>query len=160
MNKKDLLIQQIKNELRKFKHSVSSTVRFAEVDSFGVTHNVQYLYWIEWARVEYLKNLGVKLTPTTFLTEFPLMIVHTEIDYLSYTTFNDNYTILSRISKIKNSSVIFDNIILGEDNRVIARASATHLHLDARSKKSTDIPEFIINKIKDFEGNDLELLSE
>ena len=81
--------KELLNRLSLYKHKMNGKVRFAEVDSFGVVHNIRYFFWIEAARTEYFSNLGIELTPTTFIREMPFMVVHAVIDYLNAARFND-----------------------------------------------------------------------
>ncbi len=157
MEKKELL-KKLNEETKLFRHIVSSRVKFAEVDSFGVTHNIQYLYWLEWARVEYLQNLGVKLTSETFLTELPLMVVHTRIDYFSPCTFNDEYEVLSRTALMKKSSIRFDNIIRLKNGPLLTKASAVLVHLNPKTKRPADIPDFFKEKVLSFEKDNVKIL--
>ncbi len=151
MSKNEIIKNQLSDEINKYNHSVSSFVRFAEVDSFGVAHNIQYLFWLEWARIEYLKNLGLYLNPSTFHTEFPYMIVHNEIDYFKSLGFNEQYNILTRIKFIKKSSFCFENIVHNNNNVINAKAISIVVHLDVSTKKSRQIPQFYIDKIINFE---------
>ena len=91
MNEKKKDFSQIKEELKKYKHCTEGQVQFAEVDSFGVVHNIQYLYWLEWARTLYFSEIGVDLNNHTYTKQFPIMVVHTEIDYLNPLYCFDKY---------------------------------------------------------------------
>ena len=110
---------KILNLLPMFKHSVKSKVKFHEVDSYGVVHNLQYGFWLEWARTEYLSNLGIKLNPKTYISEIPVMVVHSELDYFNPAVFYEEYEVLLRISFIKNSSLGFENIIKTKTNLLV-----------------------------------------
>jgi acyl-CoA thioester hydrolase len=146
------------NELNKFRHAVKGQVKFAEVDSFGVVHNVQYLYMFEWARTEYIKNAGIRQTRTTYIKDFPLMVVHSEIDYFSPATFGDDYEVLTRVAFVKNSSLGFENIARLTDGTILARGKAVMVHLDYKTRQPVRIPDDLRERLKEIEGENVEFL--
>lgn len=143
-------------ELQKYKHKFDGVVKFDEVDSFGVVHNVKYFYWLEWARTNYFETIGIKLDSETFSKEFPVMVVHNEMDYFASAKFNQKFNVYSRISKIKNSSLIFENIITIDEKKLIAKAMAVLVHLD-KNNNPERIPEKYRKLILDYEGQDIEI---
>ena len=148
---KSILIE----EMKKFKFVYEDTVRFDEVDSIGVAHNVRYLFWLERARIEYFGNLGISINPNTFSSDLPIMVVHNEIDYFSPSHFGDKYKIFSRASFIKKSSIGFENIVTLKDDTILATAKTIYVYLDKVEKKPSRIPDDIRKLFIDFEGNNL-----
>ncbi len=146
--------------LRKFKHQINGKVRFHEVDSFGVVHNLVYLYWCEVAQTEYFENLGLGINPTTFTKNFPLMKVHNEIDYFSPLSLGDKYKVLTRISIIKNTSFEYQNIILKSSNYPCAFGKSVLVHLFPGGLKSEPLPTRFVELVRNFEGEDVEQLKE
>lgn len=135
--------------LEKFHHKLTGRVKFAEVDAFGVVHNIQYLYWLEWARLEYFRAIGIPVSKDTFIREYRFMVVHAEIDYLGTAGLNDEYEILTRVDSIKNSSLQIENIIKHKNGNFIAIAKAVIVHLNDDSLTSEPIPEdvrYLVNK--------------
>jgi len=149
-------IQTIKispEERSLFKHSTKGRVRFAEVDAFKIVHNVQYFFWLEWARIMYMENAGVEASLKNLIKELPLVAVHAEIDYISPAFFGMEYEVLTRISYIKDSSLEFNNIILAPDDRLMVRAKAVIANVDQATNSSTRIPDHVRELIKSFEGD-------
>ena len=72
-------MDEIARNLDKFKFYVEGKVQFSEVDSFEVVHNIQYLYWMENSRLEYLDKIGIKIEKNTIREKLPLMVVSTSI---------------------------------------------------------------------------------
>ncbi|GAB5466021.1 MAG: hypothetical protein Kapaf2KO_14570 [Candidatus Kapaibacteriales bacterium] len=95
-------------------HLYSGEVKFSEVDSFDVVHNIAYLYWIEWARTQYLFDIAGTRGKDFFSKNLPLMTVHTEIDYHSSLSFSDKYHVVTMVEKIGFSSISFTNFTFGE----------------------------------------------
>lgn len=158
MNEKGLSESSDTHKL--FKHKYKGAVKFHEVDFFGVVHNIQYLYWLETARLEYFKfidNCGIF---QDFGKEYIHIIVNANIDYIQPARMFDNYEILTRIAWIKDSSFGFDNIILNVDGKVLARASAVIVYFEIKMNSAVRIPDKIRKMIIEFEGNDVKLITD
>lgn len=144
--------------LLKFKHQTNGKVHFHEVDSFGVVHNLAYLYWCEVAQTEYFQNLGFAIKKETFTKDFPLMKVHNEIDYFSPLHMGDTYRVLTRISWLKNSSFEYQNIILDAKGTPCAFSKSVLVYLNPNTFASEALPKRFIELVRVFEGGDVEQL--
>ena len=152
MNEIEQKNKLIEDSLHKFKFKVSGRVKFHEVDSYSIVHNLQYFYWLEWARIEYLHNLRSKEAGKISIYEFPVMSAHNEIDYFNTASFDDAYEVFTRISFIKNSSFGFENIIRLESGLLIAKASAILVNINFKTKQSERISDDIRELVMNFEG--------
>ncbi len=155
---KEERLKIIEDEIALFKRSYRGRVNFAEVDSFRVTHNLQYLFWIEAARTEYFRELGDEMNKPTLLFEEPFMVARAEIDYLNPSTFEDEYEVLSRAEFIKNSSLGVENIIRLKCGIILAHARATLIHFNPKTFRSEPIPDFLREKILATEENCEEII--
>ena len=126
--------------LSTFPHKYTHRVQFHEVDSVGAAHNVSYLYWIEQSRIEYFRDSGLPINPRTFLREFPLMVVRSEIDYFAPAYFDDEISIYSRITKIGDSSIHFENVAARGTDTICAHAKGVMVHLDPLTGKPRKVP--------------------
>ena len=145
-------------ELPLFRHSVKNRVDFYEVDSFEVVHNIRYFYWLECARLEYLRNIGYKITSKTIVRDLPLMVVHQEIDYLSSLRFDEEYEILSRVVEVRNSSLTFRNIIRKYDGNFVAISSAILVNISPVDFSPNRIPDDLRLMMKDFESDNIQFI--
>lgn len=152
-NLKEERRKELESNLNQFPHKISTKVKFADVDSFGVVHNIKYFYWLEWARTEFLRSIGVNLNKNTFLTELPLMVVHAEIDYFNSAEFDDEIEVFSRVFAVKDSSVVFENIIRKNGETLIANAKAVLVHIDPGTNQSIRIPDDLRIKIDRFQND-------
>ncbi len=149
---------ELKSIINMFKHKKDGTVEFAEVDSFGVVHNIKYLYWLESARTDYFRILGAKLSPDEFINDLPLMVVHSEIDYMNAARFNDQYQVFTRVSSVRNSSLNFENIITLTNGIPLVSAKATLVHLNVKENKPQRISDDIRLLLKNYEGENIKFL--
>ena len=154
-NKSDERLKAIHDRIKLFKAETAGKVEFHEVDSFGVVHNVRYFYWFERARTEYIQTIGLELNPELQRYHLPLMVAHSEADYINPLRFNAEYRVLTRISKINRTSIEYENIALSTDDTVIAVGSAVLVYLDMKTNKPDPIPDSLKKMIKDYESYDL-----
>ena len=133
-----------------FKHEYAGEVKFSEVDSFNIVHNLAYLYWLEWARTQYLFDIGMPRDNSIFSIRMPIMTVHSEVDYYSSMRFTDRYTVLTKASKIGDSSITFINQIHSVD-KLILEAKSVLVYVDTKSGKPETIPDFVREMINKYE---------
>jgi len=151
--------KEIPELLCKFKHKTENYVKFHEVDSFQVVHNLNYLLWTEVARVEYCKELGISILPDKNSTVkkseieelFSIYLVHSEINYFSPATFFDEYFIYSRVSKIGFSSITFEHIITKKDGTPLCMHQVVEVYVSRKDFRPTEITDDVRQKITDFE---------
>lgn len=137
-----------------FKHKIVIKVRFHEVDMLGVCNNAVYINYFETARLEYIK--AVKLMPENgiFSDGRLFFIVRNEINYLYHAYFDDELTIYTKISYIKNSSFGFDHLIVkNKTNQIIVNGKGAIAQVDPKTQKSIDLDDEFIIKVKSFEGD-------
>lgn len=142
---------QSKYKKEEFRHEYSSEVKFSEVDSFKVVHNLTYLYWLEWARTQYLFDIGLPRDDSMFSVQMPILTVHSEVDYYNSLKFTDKYVVLTKISKIGDSSITFINQVYSGDLLVL-EASSVLVYVDMSDGKTKTIPDDIREMIKKYEN--------
>ncbi len=140
-------------EISDFKHKITVTVRFNEVDMLGVCNNAVYINYFEHARLQYIKAAGLMPEGGIFSDGRLFFMVRNEINYRSHARYDDELNVYTRISYIKNSSYGFEHIIENSGNKeIIVDGSGVVVHVDPKTSKSTPLPEFFYEKVKAFEG--------
>ncbi len=137
----------------KFNHTLKLQVKFDEVDSFGVVHNIQYLRYLEWTRIKYLEAAGYPISTDTFSKTNLLMVVHQEVDYMAPLRFFDFFYVHTRTKKIGESSITVENLITNEKGEPIVKAEVVMVYIDEKTMKAAKLPNYIVRKINDFENN-------
>lgn len=141
-------------DLKKFKHKTQIKVRNYEVDWQGIVHNAIYLQYFEVGRVEYLKHLGLKLDLNTIRNESKVVLVRNEIDYKSSAHFDDLLDIYSRIVYIKNTSFVFEGMIMHSTaGRLIAENTAVHVWINPRTGEPIRVNNEFRSTVQKFEGD-------
>lgn len=157
MNEIEQKLKLIEESITKFKFKVNARVKFHEVDSYNIVHNLRYFYWLEWARIEYLRNLRGNAGKIS-LYEFPVISAHNEIDYFNAASFDDAYEVFTRISFIKNSSFGFENIILLDSGLLIAKGSAVLVNINFKTKQPERISDDMRELLRNYEGENIEFI--
>lgn len=136
-----------------FNHRLHSRVRSYDVDRQGIVHNAVYLYWLEAARIEYFRDLGIPIDRQSFVTKHRFVVVTTEIEYKQPAQFDDPYTVFTRVSFVKNTSFGFEHVIQHENGTVLATAKAVLVHLNPATHQPERITDSYRSLIKEFEGD-------
>jgi len=144
-------------DLTSYTHTVKSRVRSYDVDRQSIVHNAVYLYWLEAARIEYFRTIGLPMDFQTFVTKHRFVVAHVEVDYFYAAQFDEEYEILTRVPYIKNSSFGFDQVIRLIDGKIVLRAKAVMVHLNPASNKPERIADAYRKLIREYEGVHVEI---
>jgi acyl-CoA thioester hydrolase len=124
--------------LEDFRHSISISPRFTDIDLMGHVNNATYLTYLEEARLYYAHDVfrgGIK-------AESPGMImVKASIDYLLPIYLGDPIHIYTRCSRFGRKSFDLSYVIVKEaDERLLSVATTTLVAYDYSRLKSVIIP--------------------
>lgn len=137
-----------------FKHKITVQVRFHEVDMLGVCNNAVYINYFETARLDYIKTAGLMPKEGLFSDGRLFFMVRNEINYKDHAFYDDELEIYTRISYVKNSSFGFDHLIVKKKTgKEIADGKGVIVQVDPKTRKSIELEQEIIDKIKLFEPN-------
>lgn len=139
-----------------FNHRLHSRVRSYDVDRQGIVHNAVYLYWLEAARIEYFRDIGVPIDRQSFVTKHRFVVASTSIDYRQAALFDDPYTVFTRVSFVKNSSFGFAHAIRRDDGTVLALATSVLVHLNPATNRPERIPDSYRTLIREFDGEGID----
>lgn len=118
-------------DLSRYKHRLHGKVKSFEVDRQNIVHNAIYIYWLEESRIEYFRSIGISIDSETFITKDRFVVAKNEVTYVSPVQFDQSYVILTRVSEIHNSSIIFDQIIISyPHNQLIVKAIGVLVNLN------------------------------
>jgi acyl-CoA thioester hydrolase len=139
-------------DLIKFRHKSTVKVRFNEVDGLGVCNNSVYLVYFDEARFKYIKEIGLMPKNGWFSDGRLYFVVRNEINYLDHARFDDELTIYTRVSQIKNSSFIFDHVVENaKTKKIIADGLGVVVHVDPKTRKSAPLPDMYYDIIRNYE---------
>ncbi len=136
-----------------YKFKTQIKVRNYEIDWQGIVHNSNYLLYFETGRIEYLKNINVEIDLNTIQNDQRVVLVRNEINYKSPAKFDELLNVYTRISKIGNTSFIFEGMLIEElTQRVVTENVAYHVWLKPHTEEPMTVPDSFREKVKAFEG--------
>jgi acyl-CoA thioester hydrolase len=129
-------------------HSISVRIRYSETDQMGVVYHGNYPQYLEMARVEWLRHLGVSYKE---MEQAGIMLPVTElsIKYKSPAYYDDRLSVKVNLSKMPSVRIEFDYEITNENNKLICTANTVLAFINMKSKKPMKCPEYIIEKLGD-----------
>ena len=137
----------------RFHHNIR--VRFADTDLQAIVFNANYLTYYDVAWTEYLRALG--LTWQSLIESgVDTVLARTTLEFKSPARFDDIVEVYVRVSKIGNTSLIFDFEIYPEgEDRLINSASSLYVCVDPKTLQKIRVPDDLRTPISAFEGRDL-----
>lgn len=118
-------------------------VRNFHLDAFRHVNNTRYLEFLEDARWAYFDGLE-KLWYQHFSKSIAFVVVNITIDYLYPATMGQVLEVQTAVSKVGNSSAVFDQrIVLEGTDKTVVHAKVTLVLMDSKEQKSVTLPDAI-----------------
>jgi acyl-CoA thioester hydrolase len=138
-----------------FKYSSLTRVGFSDTDAQGVVYYGRYLPYFDQARVEYARHLGMLATGPE---ECEFVMRANTIEYLAPARFDDLLEVFIRVSRIGRTSATYECAAYRIDDDVLmVTAQQTLVLVDLDERKACPVPEWFRERIREFEGDDVEL---
>lgn len=120
------------------------TVRFGETDANGHVNNASYFIYLEQARIEFLKALGVRMQENGLT----FVLASTSCDFLNPAFFDQILRVETIVDKVGTSSAVLSHLIYDETSgSLIARGRATVVMFDMNRSASSAIPKRLREKL-------------
>jgi acyl-CoA thioester hydrolase len=138
-----------------FKYSSLTRVGFSDTDAQGIVYYGRYLPYFDQARVEYARHLGMLATGPE---EFEFVMRANAIEYLAPARFDDLLEVFIRVSRIGRTSATYECAAYRVDDDVLmVTAQQTLVLVDLDERKACPVPQWFRERIREFEGEDVEL---
>jgi acyl-CoA thioester hydrolase len=134
-------------------HISRITVRFCETDALGHVNNVSYYIYLEQARVELFKEIGLKMNAS----DWKFIMASCGCQFKNQAYFDQKLAVKTTVSKIGNSSVHFIQRIEDEETgQEIALGDSAIVCFDFQIQKSKPVPELLRKKLEGYQVNEVE----
>jgi acyl-CoA thioester hydrolase len=138
-----------------FKYSSLTRVGFSDTDAQGIVYYGRYLPYFDQARVEYARHLGMLASGPE---EFEFVMRANTIEYHAPARFDDLLEVFIRVSRIGRTSGRYECAAYRVDDDVLmVTAQQTLVLVDLEERKACPVPDSFKQRIRDFEGEDLDL---
>lgn len=115
-------------------------VYYEDTDAGGIVYNANYLKFLERARTEWLRQLGVEQDHLLQL-DVAFVVRHIDIEFRNAARFNQLLAVSCRVAQLKRASMMFTQEIVDEQNRIIVSAEVIIACVRVSVMKPIAIPE-------------------
>lgn len=127
-------------------HEINVKVRFSETDALGHVSNISYFIYLEEARIEFFRELGLEMA----LDKWSVIMISANCTFLKQAYFDQKLNVASFVTKIGNSSFkIAHRITDAETGELIAEGDAGAVYYNFNDQKSERLPEGIRIKLEE-----------
>lgn len=127
-----------------FEHQVR--VYYEDTDAGGIVYNANYLRFMERARTEWLRSLGVE-QDALLARGVAFVVRHIDIGFVSAARFNALLDVKTQLQQLKRASLIFEQQIVDQTGRLIVQATVTIACVRTDVMKPMAIPSDITGVI-------------
>ncbi len=131
-----------------FRFSTRIQVRWRDLDALNHVNNAVYFTYLEQARVEYLRELGVVPDAPAGIG---FILAEASCQFKSPLTLGECVSVHIRVSEVRHSSFIFEYRVEGGDRRLAAEARTAQVCYDYEAEHPIPIPEKWREAFIDFE---------
>ena len=140
-----------------FKFSAFTRVGFSDTDAQGIVYYGRYLPYFDLARVEYLRHLGL-LRYQVGAGDHEFVMRASTVEYFAPARFDDMLEIFVRLRRIRRTSASFECAAYGvEEDLLMVTALQTLVLVDLEERRACTIPDGYRERVRAFEGDDLEV---
>jgi acyl-CoA thioester hydrolase len=136
-----------------FKFSAKTRVGFSDTDAQGIVYYGRYMPYFDLARVEYHRHLDMLRTEPS---DRQFVMRAMTVEYHAPARFDDPIEIDVRVKRIGTSSVTYEFAAYLEGEALAVTATQTLVLLDLAERRPCPVPEWWRERIREFEGVDVD----
>lgn len=131
-----------------FVHETILRVRYSETDQMGVAYHGNFAVWLDVARTEALRSLGLSYRALE-ASGIMMPVIDMQIQYKQPARYDDVITIQTRLETLPEIKIPFRFDILRE-GALLSKASVTLACMDASSRRPVRCPEDFLAALRAF----------
>ena len=117
-------------------HRFALTVYFEDTDAYGIVYYANYLKFMERARSDFLRAVGVDQAGELARSGSAYAVVEVDIRYRKPARLGDDILVVSTVDQVRASSVlIHQRVMRGEEQLTDARVTAAFLDGEGRPRR-------------------------
>lgn len=120
--------------------------RYAETDQMGVIYYGNYPQYLEIARVEWLRNLGISYQEME-TRGIILPVVSLQITYKKPALYDQLLSVKIMLKNTPSSKIEFDYEIYNEAQELLATANTILVFVDKETFRPIKCPDFVLEKL-------------
>ena len=128
-------------------NEISFRIRYSETDQMGVVYHGNYAQYLELARVEWLRSLGISYKS---MEEGGIMlpVISLSIKYLKSAKYDDLVTVKVILTKKPAVRIEFDYEMTNEAGELLATANTVLVFMDMKRNRPTNCPQILLDKLE------------
>lgn len=130
-----------------YRHTVSSTVVFGDLDAMGHMNNLALLRLLETGRVAYMVDTGLAAHD-----ELTYVLARLETDFRSQGHYGDRLACDTRVARLGTTSFTMEQEIRRDDGTVLVEARSIMVALGPDQATPITVPDRWRKVIRDWEG--------
>jgi len=132
--------------------SYNFRIRYSEVDSQKIVYNSHYLTFLDVSIFEFFDAIGFNQEEYIKETNNEFHTVRAVVEYKAPATLGDTIEVLTRIKKIGNSSITFQQeIYLHESDKLLATGEIVWVNTNQKEMVPTTVPDYLRQLLKDYQ---------
>lgn len=122
-------------------------VYWEDTDAGGVVYHASYLRFLERARTEWLRSLGVDQMVLKEATGLGFVVHRMEIDFLRAALLDDELIVSVEVKERRSASILFTQRIIRADGTALIQAQVRAACVDLRRMRPAPIPVDIADRL-------------
>lgn len=118
-------------------------VYYEDTDAGGVVYYANYLRFLERARTEWLRSLGIEQS-TLLEKGLAFVIRHVELDYRASARLDDELDVICQIKQLKKASLIFHQKIVTSSSTLLLDGDVRIACVDMNRQRPVAIPQSVM----------------
>ena len=132
--------------------SYSFRIRYSEVDGQKIVYNSHYLTFLDVSIFEFFDAIGFNQEKYIKETNNEFHTVRAVVEYKAPATLGDTIEVLTRIKKIGNSSITFQQeIYLHESDKLLATGEIVWVNTNQEEMVPATVPDYLRQLLKDYQ---------
>ena len=132
--------------------SYNFRIRYSEVDAQKIVYNSHYLTFLDVSIFEFFDAIGFNQEKYIKETNNEFHTVRAVVEYKAPATLGDTIEVLTRIKKIGNSSITFQQeIYLHESDKLLATGEIVRVNTNQEEMVPTTVPDYLRQLLKDYQ---------
>jgi acyl-CoA thioester hydrolase len=123
-------------------------VYYEDSDAQGLVYFANYFKFMERARTEWLRSLGVEQDVLLYEKRRFFVVVDTQADFLQPARFNDELIVTAGLVSLARASFLIEQKIFRDrpDGELLCRGTTRAAYLDADSLKPARLPDTLFKE--------------
>ena len=127
-------------------------IRYSEVDAQKIVYNSHYLTFLDVSIFEFFDAIGFNQEKYIKETNNEFHTVRAVVEYKAPATLGDTIEVLTRIKKIGNSSITFQQeIYLHESDKLLATGEIVWVNTNQEEMVPATVPDYLRQLLKDYQ---------